>query len=944
MQLLQRGKKLSDNPQAGTKAQWIDRPILRDWQQRWLNKNSIPETYTDVLGGVDRFLTHLTAQDHLDVIQYMKKVPTSHNIALGIIRGRTGVGKTFMVGALITAILQDKPDTKIVVVTPSNDPSNVAARKVWEQAKKIAAIAGFIYLRGHNANVERNYTVAYAKLKALQAKRAADKLKTPEELAAEETRKHLIAQKKACDAAKAAADRQAALDKMKTRPPAPPGHQDGLIGPNGTPPVSNDGEGSDIDLPAIIHDFNEEAVVSEGCFKEDGSIDTERLERDLTLGKAAAGFRMAQHMSKYTALGDNLVRDPRFQEVKQSLGWIVLVVAGLVSETNRYTDEKKWTDFRVLFKTFMQQGDNMDSNERTHLDQLMKELREFCVSRASVLFSTENNMATGLYVQHFKPIITFGDEMNRSAIQDLNIVTTHFECQTLILVGDTRQLEPVVVGPSPLTGFLRESEVSAMSYFQDSHWLAMEIKIQRRSRDGIMDIPTKRYYHDDVIQDANAFSDVVHPYTTPVMNLIDELIPDAEAERSAATYIEIDSTPAIVDAITKSRYNLQFAAFTTNLLERFVVAGINPSAMGVVTPYMAQVTVYQYARHLLHLAKPTLGYNQLLIGTSDSMEGEERPVVFVDTVVTHETGFVNNPGRMLVNLTRAKDAVLVIGNTPSLYQKKRDNELIELFNMAKADTRRICRGITRGHDLLTHPFVQARTKMNRANRSAIAEAASMLKSREADPNARDGWTNMAGGDGGDQTFGGGDQGDDQTWGGTNNDEDAGGDARDMDKDEEVQDLDEALNVNTNPQDAKAKEKGKIQGTVVGWGRDGTLNIEVGEQQAWERPPNFDGTDDDATHIEAFAKQYGHTFEYVTMVARAQYPNFEEKYKGRLSKSQLKKRSAARSKYTKAQGVMSHEVLLFYQHLGNDVSSKAEPDQDQDLNGYDSQAHEVNTPK
>ena len=76
----------------------------------------------------------------------------------------------------------------------------------------------------------------------------------------------------------------------------------------------------------------------------------------------------------------------------------------------------------------MKQGDNMDSEERTHLDQLMKEHREFCISKASVLFSTENNMATGLYVQHFKPTITFGDEMNRSLIQDLDIVTTHFEC------------------------------------------------------------------------------------------------------------------------------------------------------------------------------------------------------------------------------------------------------------------------------------------------------------------------------------------------------------------------------------------------------------------------------------------------------------------------------------------------------------------------------------
>jgi HD-like signal output (HDOD) protein len=55
------------------------------------------------------------------------------------------------------AILQDKPDTKILVVTLSNDSSNVAMQKVWEQAKEIAAIANHIYLRGHKADVKCNY-------------------------------------------------------------------------------------------------------------------------------------------------------------------------------------------------------------------------------------------------------------------------------------------------------------------------------------------------------------------------------------------------------------------------------------------------------------------------------------------------------------------------------------------------------------------------------------------------------------------------------------------------------------------------------------------------------------------------------------------------------------------------------------------------------------------
>jgi hypothetical protein len=48
-------------------------------------------------------------------------------------------------------------------------------------------------------------------------------------------------------------------------------------------------------LPDLIQKFNDEVVVSEGCFRAHGSIDVERLERDQTLGKAHAGLRLATY-------------------------------------------------------------------------------------------------------------------------------------------------------------------------------------------------------------------------------------------------------------------------------------------------------------------------------------------------------------------------------------------------------------------------------------------------------------------------------------------------------------------------------------------------------------------------------------------------------------------------------------------------------------------------
>lgn len=126
----------------------------------------------------------------------------------------------------------------------------------------------------------------------------------PEELVAEETYKHLVTQKKAQNAAKAAAKHKTIFNKIKTRPPVLLDHQGGLIRLNSTSLVFNNKEGSNIDIPTTIHKFNKEIVINESYFKEDGSIDTEYLEHDLTLGKVTAGLRMAQYMWQYIVPGD----------------------------------------------------------------------------------------------------------------------------------------------------------------------------------------------------------------------------------------------------------------------------------------------------------------------------------------------------------------------------------------------------------------------------------------------------------------------------------------------------------------------------------------------------------------------------------------------------------------------------------------------------------------
>jgi hypothetical protein len=96
-------------------------------------------------------------------------------------------------------------------------------------------------------------------------------------------------------------------------------------------------------------------------------------------------------------------------------------------------------------------------------------------------------------------------------------------------------------------------------------------------------------------------------------------------------FFEVVDSEAQVDPITKSRFNLQIGSAVMNMAELLVLNGIPPRDQGIATPYVAQVMVYKYAANQLHLVYPTKGHNRLLIGTANSMEGEESSIMQTDS-------------------------------------------------------------------------------------------------------------------------------------------------------------------------------------------------------------------------------------------------------------------------------------------------------------------------
>ena len=97
-----------------------------------------------------------------------------------------------------------------------------------------------------------------------------------------------------------------------------------------------------------------------------------------------------------------------------------------------------------------------------------------------------------------------------------------------------------------------------------------------------------------------------------------------------------------------------------------------PKEIGVITPYRRQVQKIRKKLHQEH------NFKDVTVGSTEEFQGQERKVIIVSTVrSTHQyvntdnqykLGFLANPKRFNVAITRAKALLIIIGNLHILSQ------------------------------------------------------------------------------------------------------------------------------------------------------------------------------------------------------------------------------------------------------------------------------------
>ncbi|CAI4225896.1 unnamed protein product [Auanema sp. JU1783] len=123
------------------------------------------------------------------------------------------------------------------------------------------------------------------------------------------------------------------------------------------------------------------------------------------------------------------------------------------------------------------------------------------------------------------------------------------------------------------------------------------------------------------------------------------------------------------------------AANVEKLASKLIKGGMRPEQIGIITPYEGQRSFIVQYMHTQGALNSKL-YEHMEIANVDAFQGREKDFIIVTCVRSNEQsgiGFLNDPRRLNVALTRAKYGLVIIGNGKVLARQPLWNDLLATF-------------------------------------------------------------------------------------------------------------------------------------------------------------------------------------------------------------------------------------------------------------------------
>mmetsp|Transcript_33782 Transcript_33782/g.93340 ORF Transcript_33782/g.93340 Transcript_33782/m.93340 type:complete len:1076 (-) Transcript_33782:467-3694(-) len=223
----------------------------------------------------------------------------------------------------------------------------------------------------------------------------------------------------------------------------------------------------------------------------------------------------------------------------------------------------------------------------------------------------------------------------------------------IVLVGDHCQLGPVIMCKKAAKAGLHQSLFERLIFLGIR---PVRLEVQYRMHPCLSEFPSQSFYdgslQNGVTLNERLYAGIEFPWPKPDMPM----------------YFYNSTGVEEISASGTSYLNRTEAGNIEKLVTYFLKAGVKPHQVGVITPYEGQrayiCSVFQRQTAFSHKA-----YEEIEVASVDSFQGREKDFILLSCVRSNQNqgiGFLNDPRRLNVALTRAKFGLVICGNAKVL--------------------------------------------------------------------------------------------------------------------------------------------------------------------------------------------------------------------------------------------------------------------------------------
>ncbi|KRX44379.1 Regulator of nonsense transcripts 1 [Trichinella sp. T6] len=245
----------------------------------------------------------------------------------------------------------------------------------------------------------------------------------------------------------------------------------------------------------------------------------------------------------------------------------------------------------------------------------------------------------------------------RAVLIDESTQATEPEClipimagaRQVILVGDHCQLGPVVMCKKAARAGLNQSLFERLVILGNR---PIRLQVQYRMHPLLSSLPSNLFYEgtlqNGVTEQERILEGVDFRWPNPTVPMFFWCTASQEEISSSGT----------------SFLNRAEAAHIEKIATKFLRSGIRADQIGIITPYEGQ-RAYIVQHMLLSGPLNNKLYQEIEVASVDAFQGREKDIILLSCVRSNEhsgIGFLNDPRRLNVALTRARYGLIIVGN------------------------------------------------------------------------------------------------------------------------------------------------------------------------------------------------------------------------------------------------------------------------------------------